>query len=84
MNVLRGRKFIEVRLDPLSKANRAKRILSSKDTGTNGDPRKFVRKILEEKDRMFSEQMIERRGSIDSCLNLEYIFWRIRNDKYVK
>ena len=82
MNILLGDKFIEVRHEPLSKRNRQRFDLTKKETGDDGDPREFIGKIIDERDRIFSNHTISRRGSRETSLNLEYIFWRISNSRY--
>lgn len=90
---IRGKNFMEFRFDPLSKKNRVRfdygRARITKEQvkepfpGKAGDPQRFINKVLREPETIFTENKINRRGSLDSVVRLEYIFWRIRNDPYV-
>ena len=71
MQVYRGAYGTEVRLEPLSKKNRARMSANSEE---------FAEVINED---MFSPQKISRRGDIRVSLSLEYVFWEIAQDPYV-
>lgn len=74
---------VQIRISPECSEHTWTKDKRKKYLGYDGDHSKFVDEIREKRDKIYSEQNIKRKLSMRGATELQYIFWRIRNDPYV-